>query len=143
FTGNNPGPQRQEFLRNIHHITFQVCGTELIAFVMEAVEIKRLWPRYNRSLKRFEHAYGLYVFEDQRGYLRLAVDKRHKMHHSIYTCNTLFEGRSVLIRLIEGFELCPKLCFIQNNTEPCTGLNGATCACEGLESPEEYNKKVS
>lgn len=142
FTGNNPGPQRQEFLRNIYHITFQVCGTELIAFVMEAVEIKRLWPKYNRSLKRFEHAYGLYVFEDQRGYLRLAVDKRHKMHNAIYTCNTLFEGRSVLIRLIESFELCPKLCFIQTNSGPCSGINGALCACEGLETPEDYNKKV-
>src|ERR1700712_1771317 len=42
FSGNNPGPQRQEFLRNICHVTFQVCGTELIAFVLEAIEIKRL-----------------------------------------------------------------------------------------------------
>src|SRR6202012_4414037 len=50
FTGNNPGPQRQEFLRNICKITFQLCGTELIAFVLEAVEIKRLWPKYNHSL---------------------------------------------------------------------------------------------
>ncbi|RYD89366.1 MAG: DNA polymerase III subunit epsilon, partial [Sphingobacteriales bacterium] len=62
FTGNNPGPQRQEFLRNIHSITYQLCGTELIAFVLESIEIKRLWPKYNRSLKRFEHAYALYDY---------------------------------------------------------------------------------
>ncbi|HZY38318.1 MAG TPA: exonuclease domain-containing protein [Mucilaginibacter sp.] len=142
FTGNNPGPQRQEFLRNIHHITFQLCGTELIAFVMEAVEIKRLWPKYNRSLKRFEQAYSLYAFEDQRGYIRLAVDKHRKLTGAIYSCNTLFEGRSILLRLIEGYELCPKLCFIQNNTQPCSGINGANCACEGLETPEAYNRKV-
>jgi DNA polymerase-3 subunit epsilon len=101
FTGNNPGPQRQEFLRNIHHITYQLCGTELIAFVLEAVEIKRLWPKYNRSLKRFEHAYGIYAFEDQRGYLRLAVDKHRKMTGAIYSCNTLYEGRTVLLQLID------------------------------------------
>jgi DNA polymerase-3 subunit epsilon len=69
FTGNNPGLQRQEFLRNIHQVSYQVCGTELIAFVLEAIEIKRLWPKYNRSLKRFENAYCLYAFEDQRGYI--------------------------------------------------------------------------
>ncbi|BAU55227.1 exonuclease domain-containing protein [Mucilaginibacter gotjawali] len=143
FAGNNPGPQRQEFLRNICHISFQLCGTELIAFVLEAVEIKRLWPRYNRSLKRFEQAYSLYAFEDQRGYLRLAVDKHRKMTGSIYSCNTLFEARSVILQLIDTFELCPKLCFIQTNTEPCIGVNREKCACEGIEPPEAYNKRVN
>jgi len=143
FTGNNPGVQRQEFLRNIHNITFQTCGTELVAFVLEAVEIKRLWPKYNRSLKRFEHAYSLYAFEDQRGYLRLAVDKHRKMTGAIYSCNTLFEGRSILMKLIDTFQLCPKLCFIQNNTSACTGVNVGSCACEGHESVEDYNQRVS
>jgi len=143
FTGNNPGPQRQEFLRNIHNITFEVCGTELVAFVLESVEIKRLWPKYNRSLKRFEHAFSLYAFEDQRGYLRLAVDKHRKMTGAIYSCNTLFEGRSILLQLIDTFQLCPKLCFIQNNSAGCTGENAGNCACEGHESLEDYNERVT
>ena len=142
FTGNNPGVQRQEFLRNIFNITFQLCGTELVAFVLESVEIKRLWPKYNRSLKRFEHAYSLYSFEDQRGYMRLAVDKHRKMTGAIYSCNTLFEGRSILMKLIETFELCPKLCFIQNNISECSGVNTGHCACEGHESVEDYNQRV-
>jgi DNA polymerase-3 subunit epsilon len=143
FTGNNPGPQRQEFLRNIHHITYQECGTELIAFVLEAVEIKRLWPKYNRSLKRYEHAYGLYLFEDQRGYLRLVVDKRGKYTSPIYTCNSLLDGRSLLLKLIDQFDLCPKLCFIQTNSETCTSTRGIICACEGYEPANDYNKKVN
>ena len=143
FTGNNPGPQRQEFLRNIFNITFQQCGTELVAFVMEAVEIKRLWPKYNRSLKRFEHAYSLYAFEDQRGYMRLAIDKHRKMTGAIYSCNTLFEGRSILMKLIDTFGLCPKLCFIQNNNSECSGANTGNCACEGHESVADYNQRVS
>ena len=142
FTGNNPGVQRQEFLKNIFHVTFQLCGTELIAFVLEAVEIKRLWPKYNRSLKRFEQAYGLYAFEDQRGYLRLAVDKHRKANGSIYSCNSMTEGRNLLDQLIEEYELCPKLCFVQNNTQPCRGVNSTSCACEGHQTPGEYNKKV-
>jgi DNA polymerase-3 subunit epsilon len=143
FTGNNPGTQRQEFLRNICHITHQVCGTELVAFVLEAVEIKRLWPKYNRSLKRFEHAFSLYAFEDQRGYLRLAVDKHRKLTGAIYSCNSLLEGRTILQQLIDTFGLCPKLCFIQNNTEPCSGANHEACACEGRETAETYNQKVN
>src|SRR3569833_2085676 len=142
FSGNSAGLQRQEFLRNIHHISFQDCGNELAAFIMEAIEIKRLWPKYNRSLKRYEHAYGIYAFEDQRGYMRLAVDKRRKLTAPLYTCNSLLDGRNILLKLIDDFELCPKLCFIQTNSEPCTGTNGHICACEGIESPEVYNEKV-
>ncbi|WP_413667200.1 exonuclease domain-containing protein [Mucilaginibacter sp. Mucisp86] len=143
FTGNNPGFQRQEFLRNIHQITYQVCGTELIAFVLEAIEIKRLWPKYNRSLKRFENAFCLYAFEDQRGYIRLAVDKYRKYSDPIYTYNSLLDGYNLLNKLIEAFELCPKLCFIQKNNEPCTGAAGNACACEGVEPIDSYNKKVN
>lgn len=143
FTGNNPGFQRQEFLRNIHQISHQVCGTELIAFVLEAIEIKRLWPKYNRSLKRFENAFCLYAFEDQRGYIRLAVDKYRKYSDPIYTCNSLLDGYNLLNKLIETFDLCPKLCFIQKNNELCTSAAGSTCACEGVEPTESYNKKVN
>jgi len=143
FSGNNPGHQRQEFLKSIFKISFQLCGTELIAFVLEAVEIKRLWPKYNRSLKRFEHAFGIYVYEDQRGYLRLAVDKHHKNMNSVYTCNTLAEGRNLLIQMIETFELCPKLCFVQTNIGACTGVNKDSCACNGVETADDYNRKVN
>jgi DNA polymerase-3 subunit epsilon len=143
FTGNNSGLQRQEFLKSIHRISHQVCGTELIAFVLEAVEIKRLWPKYNRSLKRFENTYGLYAYEDQRGYLRLAVDKHRKHMPSVYACNSLLEGYNLLNKLIETFSLCPKMCFVQKNDQPCSGNNVNACACEGHETPEEYNLKVT
>ena len=43
----------------------------------------------------------------------------------LYTCNSLLDGRNLLLRLIEEFELCPKLCFIQTNNEPCTGAKWA------------------
>ena len=143
FSGNNPNLQRQEFLRNIHHISFQECGTELIAFVLEAVEIKRLWPKYNRSLKRFEQGYALYDYIDQRGYVRLAVDKHHKFQVPVYTCNSLLEGYSLLNTLIDTFELCPKMCFIQKNSAECNGVHKDDCACTGVMPPEEYNQRVN
>ncbi|MEO3406301.1 exonuclease domain-containing protein [Mucilaginibacter sp. CAU 1740] len=143
FTGNNPGFQRQEFLKNIYQISHQVCGTELIAFVLEAIEIKRLWPKYNRSLKRFENAFCLYAFEDQRGYIRLAVDKYRKYSDPIYTCNSLLDGYNLLNKLIEAFDLCPKLCFVQKNNDVCASNLGSVCACEGVEPADSYNKRVN
>lgn len=144
FSGNNPNLQRQEFLRSIYHISYRECGTELMALAMEATEIKKLWPKYNRSLKRFEHTFGLYTFEDQRGYLRIAVDRHRKYAHAVHNCRSLTEGYNLLKQLMEEFELCPKLCFVQKNNAPCTGSHATgQCACMGSESADTYNEKVN
>jgi len=144
FSNNKPGRQKQEFLRNIYSISHETTGTELMAFLKECIEIKRLWPAYNRSLKRFEPAYGLYLYEDRNGYSRLALEKRKKQLQPIYTFSQLLEGHNLLRRLVREYRLCPKLCFIQRDNDPCTGLLTQDCdgACEHKESPASYNNRV-
>jgi DNA polymerase-3 subunit epsilon len=144
FSNNKPNLQKQEFLRNIYSISWQTCGTELMAYLLECVEIKRLWPRYNRSLKRFEQSYGLYIFEDQNGYLRLLIEKKKKQIQPLYTFSLLTEGHNLLKKLIRQFGLCPKLCFIQTGEETCEGIRQQYCAgaCEQKESPVDYNQKL-
>jgi DNA polymerase-3 subunit epsilon len=144
FSNNKPNHQKQEFLRNIYSITWQTCGTELMAYLLECIEIKRLWPKYNRSLKRFEQSYGLYVYEDQNGYLRLLIEKRKKQIQPLYTFSLLAEGHGLVKKLIRRFELCPKLCFIQTDQETCQGIVEHYCegACEQKESARQYNQKM-
>lgn len=144
FTHNGAGRQRQDFLRNIYSISYQSCGTELMAFILESVEIKRLWPEFNHSQKRFTAAYGLYCFEDSGGYLRLAIDRKRKHMQPLYTFNWLAEGQRLINQLVTRFELCPKLCFIQTDKDTCVGVKNGTChkACEQEESPAVYNERV-
>ena len=144
FSNNHTGLRKQEFLRNIYSVSWQDCGTELMAFLMECIEIRRLWPAYNRSLKRFEQTYGLYVFEDQGGYLRLAIEKKKKSLTAHYSFNGLPEGWQVLRKLVRQFELCPKLCFIQKGNSTCMGVLDKTCrgACEQRETPSQYNERL-
>jgi DNA polymerase III subunit epsilon len=143
FKNNRADLQKQEFLKNIHKITHQTCGTELYAFILEAVEIKRLWPKYNRAQKHYEYTYGLYQFEDQRGYLRLAIDKWKKYSQPLYTCNSLIEGYNLLNTLIQAFDLCPKLCFILQHDQDCPRNRTKPCACQNTETILRYNKRVN
>lgn len=145
FSNNKTGRQKQEFLRNIYSISHETTGTELMAFLLECVEIKRLWPAYNRSLKRFEATYGLYIYEDRNGYSRLILEKRKKQLQPIYTFSLLPEGQNLLRKLVREFRLCPKLCFIQTDNDPCEGLRDQSCggACEHREPPASYNARVS
>lgn len=144
FSNNKPNRQKQEFLRNIYSVSHQTCGTELMAFLFECIEIKRLWPLYNRSLKRFEHTYGLYMFEDRNAYVRLVIEKRKKQLQPLYTFSLMMEGQNMLRKLIKQFSLCPKLCFIQSGEDTCEGIKSGSCsgACEQIELPEKYNERV-
>ncbi|WP_018626732.1 exonuclease domain-containing protein [Niabella aurantiaca] len=143
FSNNSTGRQRQHFMRYVHHISYEECGTELMAAVKESTEIKRLWPRFNASQKRREELYGIVSYEDQNGYLRLGVDKmirgrmlRSSFHH--------IEGAKASLRqLVHAHHLCPRLCFMgaalydeETHQAFCAG------ACEKKESPESYNSRV-
>ena len=144
FTNNGAGRQRQEFLRNIFSISYQACGTELMAFILENIEIRRHWPKYNASQKNFTPSFGLYTYEDQNGYTHLTIEKQKKYLPEIYSFNLLIEGHRLLQQLIGQFFLCPKLCAVQTGNDPCIGLDDNKChgACEQKESPQTYNNRV-
>jgi DNA polymerase III subunit epsilon len=145
FSNNNTSLRKQAFLRNIFSVTWEDCGTELIAFLFECIEIKRLWPAYNSSLKRFEQVYGLYTYEDQSGYLRLTIEKRKHQLPEYYRFNSLQEGWQLLRKLTRQFNLCPKLNFIQKGENTCEGIKEKYCfgVCSGQESAENYNQRLT
>lgn len=145
FSGQNPNPQRQNFIRNIYAVDFVSCGTELISFLLEAVEIKKLWPENNRALKRFEPKFGLYLYEDQKGYHRLVIDKHKRFQQAIHSFGSISEGYNFLNKLVKTYGLCPKLCAIQRLPGACLYYGEGTCdgACTGEEFPELYNHKVT
>lgn len=144
FSNNSPHQKKQDFLREIRKIAHQVCGTELQALILENIEIKRLWPEQNKASKTPERLFGLYVYEDQNGYTRLGIGKKVKFIQPFFKFNTLSEGLATLRNFGQQFNLCPKLCSIQKNINPCLGKDDLQClgACEGKESPEIYNARV-
>lgn len=144
FSNNSGTKQKQNFLRDIYRISCKPCGTELMALITEAIEIKRLWPIHNRSLKRFEFKFGLYVYEDQRNCLRLAIDVNKKYTTPIYTFHNMLDAQTLLRNLIKEFNLCPKFANIQKNTEACIGVAELYCkgVCENQEEIKNYNLRV-
>ncbi|MEO5890537.1 MAG: exonuclease domain-containing protein, partial [Ferruginibacter sp.] len=135
FTHNDADRKRQNFLRTICKVSFKECATELEAIVLESTEIKRLWPKYNYSQKQPAQKFALYMFEDNRGYLRLAIDKKKKNVPQLYSFNLLHEGLVLLKRMVEEFALHEKLCFIDKTPF-------AENDYVSLESPLTYNEKI-
>jgi DNA polymerase-3 subunit epsilon len=130
FTGLDTSQKRQEFLRKIHTITHAVCPSEFIACLLESVEIKRLWPVHNKSQKRYEQLWGIYLFEDSRGYHRLAIDKKRKYSSPVASFAMLVDAHRMLWKLVKEFQLHPVLCFL-DSTSP-----------REFPEPVEYNLQV-
>lgn len=144
FSNNKPNRQKQEFLKKIYHISYEKTATELMAFILESTQIRKLWPEQNRSQKRFDQVYGLYYFEDSNGYLRLCIEKKRKNIKALYTFNLLADGYNLLRKLVDEFDLCPRLCFLQSANVQCQSLLIQKCkgACEQIEDTRDYNGRV-
>lgn len=112
FTGLDISQKRQDFLRSIYSISHSPCPTEFIACLLESVEIKRLWPMHNKSQKRYEQLWGIYLFEDNRGYLRLAIDKKRKYSSPVAAFSLLADAHRALWKMVKEFGLHPVLCFL-------------------------------
>lgn len=110
FSGHSVTPQRQNFLRDIYGISFEVCGTELMALLLECTEIRKLWPAYNRALKRFEAKYGLYEYEARNGYRYFAVGKVGKFQACIESFNNLHDAINLLRDLAKQFDIDHRFC---------------------------------
>ena len=102
FSNNDGSKRKQELLRQVSNVRYQECSSELMALILESQEIRRIWPLFNRSQKKHHHKYGLYVYEDNKGYLQLAIDKKKEHLRAIYTFNFLPEGHAYIRKLKAG-----------------------------------------
>ena len=144
FSNNSEGRQKQNFITHIHSISFKSCATELMASILESVEIKKYWPKFNYSQKHWEDVFGIYTYEDRGGYLRLAIEKNKKNLKPVHTFHNLSEGYSWLRNVIREYGLCAKLCFLEKGNGACTGTEDKSCkgACIKKESKAAYNKRL-
>lgn len=137
FSGHKITPQRQNFLRDIHAITFEVCGTELIALILECTEIKDLWPIHNKALKRFEPKYGLLEYEARNGYRYLAISKLAKNQNCIETFDAIYPGINLLRELAEKFEIDQRFCKYGSMSDGVFSLQNDTDILPEIESHNE------
>lgn len=131
FVGDDRSKKRQDFLRHIHHVDCTTTPTEFAAILLESIEIRRLWPAYNVSQKANDQRFGIYVFEDQRGYLRLGIDKRKPILQAIAHTGLYWDAHRILWQMVRKFDLLPGLCFLSKKIDA------------NIPAIDEYNVRVS
>lgn len=127
---------------NFKSIKYEVTGNELIARLKEINEIKQLNPKFNNRTLNYRN--GLYL-GDENGYKTLKIIPHDKINEKpIMRFENLRVAKNILSLIIEDFDLCPKLNGQSPKDKTCLSYKVNECfgACEGIESVEDYNKRV-
>ncbi|WP_209330750.1 exonuclease domain-containing protein [Lunatimonas salinarum] len=145
FKGHFSGKAKIDLKTEVHDVSYELTGSEFLALLVETLEIKKHWPKYNRAMKVKSTRWGLFTYLDQGGFIRLGVGKAGGMQESICSFNTHAEAWHFLLAQVKYHALCPKLCGIQKVVGACYDRLEGSCmgACEGAESPELYNERVN
>ncbi len=131
FGGDLESARLQSFLKEIHHIDFIETGNELIALLLEDSEIRKHWPAHNNAQKSRPEKYAVFSYLDQRGYLRMVVNKTAGGTSPVKKFTSPAEARNWLIHFGRKHELDLRL----------LGLD-ALHITDVLEPREEHNAKM-
>ncbi len=142
FSGQLLPNLKQKLKTEVFDLKWELTGSEFMALLYEALEIKRLWPKYNSALKLPKRTFGLFHYEDNSGYGRFQVSKVTKYFKPIESFFSMEEANAFLKTGIVTYGLCPKLCGLRKIN--CSTEDEMCCggACSFTEKPKEYNQRV-
>lgn len=144
FSGNSNTRSKYYFVKNVFGIDFKLIPSNLLLDLVEASEIKKHWPRYNKAMKRVTLNHGLFQYEDRNGYLRFSMGRCGKHDKPIKSFKSLVLLKDFLKELVADFNLCPRLAGLQPiSSGKCNYIEDYECqgACEQKENHTTYNLK--
>lgn len=89
-------------------VTFEKTGSELAALLKEYEEIKKNNPPYNTKKAYDGFSYGLYAYQDSKGFLALKVERANGQMNRLSSFGSLKATKSFLNQLTERHDLTQK-----------------------------------
>ena len=142
FTGTSG--KSKKIQREVFAVTYEETGSELIALLKESEEIKINKPIYNRAQRKTIFQWALYTEKDSNGYFTLKIQKADGRKKEVTSFTSVQEGKNVLFRITEKYNLCQKLNDLYESKNGCFQYKIKECngACLSKEAPEVYNERV-
>lgn len=128
----------------VHSVSFEITGSDLIAQLKENEEIKTIKPLFNRALRRNIYLYQLVSFVDEMGYIHLQIEKTNSKKNFITTFTNYQQAKNFLYNVTSQYQLCQKLTGLHSGQSACFAHGIGVClgACVNQELPDDYNQRV-
>jgi DNA polymerase-3 subunit epsilon len=92
----------------VHDITYDVTGDELIALLKESDEIKRWMPEFNKAQRRQKYRYGIFLTTDANGYYQFEIDLLHPDREPFHKFRTRRRAENFLGHLYQKNDIAPE-----------------------------------
>ncbi len=140
---NNPEKKSRKMQNELYNVEHVLTGSELIALLFEAEEIKKNKPFFNRARKASIFSHSIDWVEDKEGILNLKIVPYEESVNSLQAFTTHIAATERLNDWIDEHALCLRYCGLTDD-EICFNHQIKKCngICSGAEMPTEYNKRV-
>jgi len=133
FAGDLKQARFRSLKDRAYDISFEQTGNELIALLQEASEIKRFMPEFNMAQRRQKYRYGIFIDEDENGFLNLKSDLLHPDKNPVIKYANKKRADGMILHWLENYQLHPQRCGFDHET------NNPLLEKDSLQS---YNDRV-
>lgn len=141
---NTKEGKHKKLLFELMNVDFVVTGSELVALLLEAEEIKKHKPKFNRMRKADQFTHGIDWFTDENGIVNFKIVDYEESESSLFASVTYSTVREKLDRWIDEYQLCLRYCGLTGEEALCFNHQIKKCngICNGEEEIEIYNKRA-
>ncbi|MBS3914580.1 MAG: GIY-YIG nuclease family protein [Bacteroidetes bacterium] len=111
-------------LEQVKAIDFEETGSELMALLVEAEAIHRLWPAWNKAGKLPSNRYAIVHYPTAEGELRLQIARRSRGSAAGIPFSRLGDAKAALSKMISENGICASRAFSNK------GCKDPTCYCQ-------------
>lgn len=141
---NTKEDKGKKMLNELYNVDFVATGSELIALLMEAEELKKHKPKFNRQRKADSFTHSIDWFKDDKGIVNFKLVDYSETQKPLMSFSSYFTAREKLETLIDQNTLCLRYCGLTEEDSVCFDHQIKKCngICAGEEEIEIYNKRA-
>lgn len=141
---NSKENKSKKMLNDLYNVDFVKTGSELVALLLEAEEIKKHKPKYNRARKADQFTHCIDWYKDADGIINFKLVEYEYSENPLISFVTYSSARERLENWIDEYELCLRYCQLTSDDSICFNHQIKKCKgiCAGEEEVELYNKRA-
>jgi DNA polymerase III subunit epsilon len=141
---NSAEQKGKRMLNDLYDADFLPTGSELIALLKEAEEIKKHKPKHNRMRKADVFTHCIDWFKDEQGIVNFKIMPYEESENALCSFVSYSSAREKLENWIDLHTLCLRYCSLTGSDSVCFNHQIKTCngLCAGEEDKEIYNKRA-
>ena len=142
----SPNGKAHKMRKMVHAFDYKATGSELMAEILESLEIHKFKPVLNKAKRRNKNDFAL-LTERRNKYLSFNILHKKRLKdsdHIIQWFSSRNAAKAYISSIAEQYDLCPCMCHLQSSNGSCVTYSLGACdgAYLGHEDHKDYNDRV-